>query len=262
MDSEWLYRERDAEVYDLEHAGMTDAGYWRQIADLYGGQGPVLEIGCGTMRVGLPIARSGKRYHGIDNSPYMLEAAKGKLKDEQPEVQERIQLHQGDMAGFDLDTRFTLILMPLNVLAFALDTDTQLRVLENVKRHLFDDGVLALDVFMPAVRNLGSMGEQWWPEPDLEIADRHIQTDVRFSIDSPAQRIEMIRRHKSYSSSSLVSEWLSGHRFTFMFPRELRLLINHAGFRIIKEYGNYQLDPVSDPASQNQQLIVACKRPA
>ncbi len=68
-----------AEVYDAVYADRDDVGFWQAMADA--GDGPVLEIGCGTGRVMLALARAGHDVTGLDLSTPMIERARAKLSD-------------------------------------------------------------------------------------------------------------------------------------------------------------------------------------
>ena len=61
-----------AEWYDVFYAtaGTEDVDFYVKVAKRSGG--PVLEIGCGTGRVSLPIAEAGIDIVGVDFSPAML----------------------------------------------------------------------------------------------------------------------------------------------------------------------------------------------
>src|SRR6185295_2933735 len=62
--------------------------------------GPVAEIGCGTGRVLIPIARAGIEIVGIDSSPRMLNVCRERLDREEQAVQSRVRLVQADMRTF------------------------------------------------------------------------------------------------------------------------------------------------------------------
>src|SRR5471032_1573012 len=73
----WQGWDTYAPFYDWENAqtlGRRDVAFWRGVARA--ARGPVLELGCGTGRVSLPLARSGVRVVGIDRSAPMLDRAK------------------------------------------------------------------------------------------------------------------------------------------------------------------------------------------
>ncbi len=68
-----------APFYDWENArtlGRRDVPFWRNLAVHAGG--PVLELGCGTGRIALPLGRAGVHVVGIDRSDAMLSRAQGK----------------------------------------------------------------------------------------------------------------------------------------------------------------------------------------
>ena len=69
----WQGWDEYAPFYDWENAqtlGRRDVPFWRRVASAAGG--PVLELGCGTGRVSLPLARAGVELVGIDRSAPML----------------------------------------------------------------------------------------------------------------------------------------------------------------------------------------------
>ena len=70
-----------APFYDWENArtlGRRDVPFWRSLAVHAGG--PVLELGCGTGRIALPIARAGVNVVGIDRSEAMLSRAWSRVR--------------------------------------------------------------------------------------------------------------------------------------------------------------------------------------
>ena len=76
-----------AKYYDAAYAAkqdLVDAPFYVELARKHGG--PVLEVGCGTGRLLLPIAREGIEIHGVDNSPAMLKVLKTHIENEPPEV--------------------------------------------------------------------------------------------------------------------------------------------------------------------------------
>ena len=74
--------------------------------------GPVLELGCGTGRVTVPIAEAGVEIVGLDSSEAMLEVASRKL--ERLSLESAATLTKGDMARLpaEYDGRFSLVIVP------------------------------------------------------------------------------------------------------------------------------------------------------
>src|SRR5262249_21004863 len=72
----WTGWDAYAPFYDWENArtlGRKDVPFWRDVATQT--RGPVLELGCGTGRISLPLARAGVRLVGVDRSAQMLARA-------------------------------------------------------------------------------------------------------------------------------------------------------------------------------------------
>ena len=77
----WHGWDEYAAFYDWENArtlGRRDVPFWRNLAIHAGG--PVLELGCGTGRISLPIARAGVPLVGIDRSEAMLTRARARVR--------------------------------------------------------------------------------------------------------------------------------------------------------------------------------------
>ena len=73
----WEGWDQYAPFYDWENRrtlGRRDVPFWRRVASR--ANGPVLELGCGTGRVTVPLAKAGVDVIGIDRSAAMLERAR------------------------------------------------------------------------------------------------------------------------------------------------------------------------------------------
>ena len=85
-----------APFYDWENArtlGRRDVPFWRNLAVHAGG--PVLELGCGTGRIALPLGRAGVHVVGIDRSDAMLSRARARVR--RAAMAGRIDLIRGDI---------------------------------------------------------------------------------------------------------------------------------------------------------------------
>src|SRR5262250_312273 len=101
-----------AEYYDLVPAYVerSDQAFYLGLAA--SARGPMLELGCGTGRLLVPIARAGHRIVGIDLSDSMLARCREKLAAELPEVRERAEILKADMTNFAFPPRFDLAIAP------------------------------------------------------------------------------------------------------------------------------------------------------
>src|SRR5262249_1554049 len=107
------------------------------------GRGPVLELGIGTGRVGLPLARRNVQVHGIEGSPEMVT----KLR-EKPGGDDLV-VHIGDLADVAVEDEYTLIFATLNTLFFVTNQNDQVRCFVNVARHLSPNGIFVVEATVP-----------------------------------------------------------------------------------------------------------------
>ncbi|MBD3217578.1 MAG: methyltransferase domain-containing protein, partial [candidate division Zixibacteria bacterium] len=97
-----------AEFYDAvpPYESRQDIDFWIEQAKQ--GGGPVLELGCGTGRVLIPIAEAGFSVTGIDLARPMLDTCRKKINNLSDDVRERIELVHGDIREFSLDQKYNL----------------------------------------------------------------------------------------------------------------------------------------------------------
>jgi len=135
-----------APFYDWENAqtlGRRDVPFWRRLAAPT--DGTVLELGCGTGRVTLPLARAGATMVGIDRSQRML--ARARLRIRRGKLRERAQLVRGDIRSLPFpDRTFPLVLAPYGILQSLLKESDLARTLEAVHRVLKPGGTLGLEL--------------------------------------------------------------------------------------------------------------------
>jgi SAM-dependent methyltransferase len=137
------YGERIAGVYDDWHDGCEEA-MLDLLQELARG-GRALELGIGTGRVALPLQARGIDVAGIDVSESMV----ARLHDKPGGAD--IPVVHGTFAGFDFDARFDLVYVVFNTFFGLLTQDEQVGCFQSVARHLSDDGVFVLELFVPDV---------------------------------------------------------------------------------------------------------------
>src|SRR3954465_5597628 len=118
----WQGWDEYAPFYDWENArtlGRKDVPFWRQVARK--AKGPVLELGCGTGRISLPLARAGVSVVGIDRSARMLERAARRLtalgRRQAGRRRRRLRLVRGDIRALPFAAAgFNMVLAPYGIL--------------------------------------------------------------------------------------------------------------------------------------------------
>jgi len=114
--------------------------------------GPILELGCGTGNILLPIAQKGVEAWGLDASAPMLERAREKVK--KIHHAKRLELALGYMEEFSLDCKFRQIFLTNDVIAHLIHGDALLQAFSKCREHMAPNGRLTLDMASFDIRYL------------------------------------------------------------------------------------------------------------
>jgi SAM-dependent methyltransferase len=137
--------------HDLEcGAYREDIGLWLELATTYGD--PILDVGAGTGRVALALARAGHRLTALDCDPQLLETLERRAGDQGS----RVATVCSDARSFTLRQRFALCLVPMQTVQLLGGAAGRSRFLAAARKHLQPGGRLAvaiseeLEPFSPA----------------------------------------------------------------------------------------------------------------
>ena len=221
----------------------TEPAYYRMLfdgrandLDFYllhtsGDVGEVLELGVGTGRVAVHLAREGRRVLGVDRSPEMLDALASRLAAEPPEVAARVRAVRADSRELRLPGRFSRISCPFNGLAHLHEDEDLGAFFAAVRRHLAPDGRFAFDVMVPDPTLLQG-GSSYVPRFEHPRTGEPCRTEETYAYDTLRQvltiRTEITPRLGSAPPHVLE---LSLRQF---FPRETRLLLAHHGLELLE----------------------------
>jgi ubiquinone/menaquinone biosynthesis C-methylase UbiE len=145
----WQGWDAYAPFYDWENAqtvGRRDVPFWRRVASEAGG--PVLELGCGTGRVSLPLGRAGVNLIGIDRSAPMLDRARRRiLKSSDPQIRTSLRLVRGDIRSLPFqDETFPMVLAPYGILQSLIRPRDLTATLASVARVVAPGGRFGIDL--------------------------------------------------------------------------------------------------------------------
>jgi SAM-dependent methyltransferase len=143
-----------AAFYDWENAqtmARRDVPFWRRVAGA--AEGPVLELGCGTGRVTVPLARAGVPLVGIDLSSPMLQRARARLR--RARLALRAPLVRGDIRQLPFAPgTFALVAAPYGILQSLVSDRDLTATLKAVAAALRPGGRLVMELVadLPAWR--------------------------------------------------------------------------------------------------------------
>ena len=135
-----------APFYDWENArtlGRRDVPFWRNLALQAGGR--VLELGCGTGRISLPLGKAGVLLVGIDRSERML--ARARTRTRRARLSKTIKLIRGDIrfTPFAAPT-FSMVMAPYGILQSLLRERDLTATLQEVRRVLEPGGTFGIEL--------------------------------------------------------------------------------------------------------------------
>src|ERR1700722_20783184 len=97
---------RHPEEYDLEHLNdEEDLGFYQSLSRRLAPR-KLLEIGCGTGRITLPLANLGFDVIGLDNQSEMLRKAEERRRHAPAEIRQRLKFVEGDMQTWSARSEF------------------------------------------------------------------------------------------------------------------------------------------------------------
>jgi SAM-dependent methyltransferase len=223
------YGDRWAEIYDEYHTGadwlLTEPAV-ETLADLAGG-GPVLELAIGTGRLALPLAERGLEIQGIDASEEMVARLRAKPGGD------RIPVTMGDFGEVGVDGRYRLIFIAFNTLFGLLTQDAQLRCFRNVAAHLTDDGVFAIEVFVPDVTRFDR--GQRIGAVKVELDEVVLEASQHDPVSQVVSAQNLIVRESGVRLYPTV--------IRYAYPSELDLMARLAGLRLRDRWANWRRDP-------------------
>lgn len=209
--------------------------------------GPVLEIGCGTGRVLLEIARMGTEIDGIDISKSMLSVLHSKLDAESLDC----RIMQADMREFVMEKRYNLITIPFRSMQHMLTLEDRIDVIRSAKNHLREDGRLVFDVAFPNYEALASgFGQE---SLDAEWTESGRSVRMYFRRDGYCKIGQIMLGtllFRVFDGNKILHEEKQSLEMHFFSLPELEACFMATGFSIEERYGSYNFEPLDEKASQ------------
>lgn len=234
------YGDTWGEWYDRIHVRDDDLPFWTEEARVSGG--PVLELGCGTGRVAIPIAQTGIHVVGLDNSRELLRIARTKARNLRLS-RDQIQFMYGDMRRFSLKQQFSLVCIPFNSFLLLLSVAEQFQALLAIRKHLIPSGRLIIDIFVPDLDRLvsdqgvePSKGERIESDSDQQLILREQSFCDNFNQIITARNIIEQRDPEGKLAQTVLKEY----QLRYIHRFEMQHLLAAAGYNVLDIYGSYE----------------------
>lgn len=248
-----------AKYYDYDNRDnlTVDIPFYLEYTQKVGKE--VLELGCGTGRVTIPLAEAGATITGLDLSDSMLDIFKGKLAGVSEVVKNRVSYVKGDMSIFSFDKKYDLIIAPFRAFQALTQEKNINSCLQCVRRHLSDTGVFIINVFRP----YKVLDESWcypeevqWETIEEEKGIKIIKKHWGNKIDIQRQIIYPSYAYEILDESEILKRIEENLSLKYYYYEQLKNYLVKNGLRVIEEYGWYDKSSIKD----GRELIFVCRK--
>jgi SAM-dependent methyltransferase len=196
----------------------ADLPLWEELAERHGG--PVLELGCGTGRVALHLARRGHRVFAVDRDHELILELAGRAGDLP------VEPICVDALDLELDEQVALALAPMQFLQLLHSSESRLRCLRRVAAALRPGGLLAAAL----VAHLPKQGGDLPPLPDVREVDGWVYSSRPTGIGMAGRRLRLMRTREIVSPAGDLSAEVNEVQLLVFDPGELEAEAESAGF--------------------------------
>ncbi len=253
----------DAQFYDLDNREIikTDIPFFLKRTSSVNGD--ILELACGTGRITIPLAQSGRTIWGLEYSETMIAQFKLKMEGLPKEVAERIHLFHGDMSNFSLEKKFPLILLPSRSFQLLLDEELENACLKLIHHHLEDQGTFIIDIgnFMGNKKKESTWVNETavfdWENTDPKTGYKVHRTHIKKEIDTDRQIIYPQKTYRVTKTDGNTETIVKRAPWKYFFEDQVRHLLMANNFKIIEAMGTYDGKPISE---ETPEFIFICQK--
>lgn len=189
------------------------------------GPGPVLELGIGTGRIAIPLARRGLAVHGVELSPAMVAQLQA-----QPGA-EAIGVTVGDFATATVSRTFRLACLLRNTITNLTTQEEQVHCFRNVAEHLEPGGLFVIENYIPALQQL----------PPGETIRVLTKTPTHLGFEEYDLAAQIAISHHYWVIDGELKTFSSPHRY--LWPAELDLMARLAGMTLRERWSDWHRTP-------------------
>jgi ubiquinone/menaquinone biosynthesis C-methylase UbiE len=240
-----------SKYYDL-FGSKEDIAFYRELAVRHGRK--ALELGLGTGRVAIELAKAGVAVWGIDNSKYMLAVARQKLRREDPVVRRQVKLKLGDMRLFKLKETFPFAYIASSTFEHCVTEEDQQNCLTSVYEALESGGVLAFDISRPSKEKAGS----WYIDRKQLGKEIEVVRTIFSRLNPQTKAVSVNLFFDVYRKGMLKERYYEYGEAKLSSKEEVEKMLKTVGFTMQRIYGNFDKSAYS---KQSQRIIFVCGRP-
>jgi len=213
--------------HEVECGGYAaDLAVWERLAD--DADGGVLELGCGSGRVALHLARQGREVWAVDANPALLEVLESRASRDGISV----RAHLADVRALEFDRDFALVIAPMQVIQMLGGVASRLAALRHAARHLAVGGRLAAAIVERPATSVEGVGAA--AMPDVRELDGWIYSSLAVAVSEDDGGLEIHRLRQAVSPEGSLSEEEYTERLETLDADTLEAEAGWAGLRPVE----------------------------
>jgi len=240
--------------YDSLQDYNLDVDYYLRVA---GAAGRILELGSGTGRIALPLARAGCKVCALDNSADMQAVLQSKLDAKTAPLITQVT---ASMADFDINGVFDLAILGLNTLFALIGEKERKACFAAVHRHLRPGGHFIIDASMPFARDAKLLSGAYSFSSETGNDKKPSFCVVRSEYRAKEQLLVGNYLYGSCGSDGKAELFVTPAAEYHPSPGELRLLLEGAGFEIAAFDCDYAGTPFADASARQDMVVTAISK--
>jgi len=243
----------DPILYDLENPSSSELPFLLDLAEKYVKKGEkILELGCGTGRITIPMAEAGYSLIAVDIHEEMLNRAKEKMS-----PCHSIDWHLQDCRQLHLDVRVPFVFMTGHVFQHFLTNEDQDQALQSVYRCLKDHGVFVFDTRFPSFEEHALSDHETFWRTVIDAQGRTVQIYIKEQYD-PIKQIEHCKVIRCFfDAGRFVEEKESFIDLRYTYPQEMKHLLDKNGFKLLRICDGWKDRPMTQ---YTESMVVICKK--
>lgn len=228
-----LYGELCTEVYDLSKPlgfSFGDVEYYlERLKDV---KGKVLEVGCGSGRVLIPLLQAGIDMEGVDNSAAMLDSCRNRLE----ALGLDAKLFEDEMHNFSLTDSYEAIIIPAGSFQLVEGREQAVSALRHFYSHLRPGGRLIVDLFIPTNLDANHTSTRSWETSDNDVI---ILEERNTEMNLLEQKIVSIMKYEKWKEGNLIQTELQRFPLSWYGHHEFELMLEKQGYEEITKSADY-----------------------
>ena len=232
--------------HDAECSGYrADLPLWRKLAARAGG--PVLDIGAGTGRVSLYLATAGHTVSAVDISEPLIAALRRRAGEIEMVT---LEAAVADIRNLVLESRFRLVIAPMQLVQLVKAGEERLRLLENVRGALVRGGRAAFAI----VEGSPEPEEGSMPLPDVREINDWVYSSQPLGVGIDGDEIVVRRLRQLVSPAGELTEEVDDVRLAILTALELETEATACGFLPVNRH---EIPPTDDHVGSTVVELVA-----